>query len=287
MLNKVLLNKTFFNRALLDKVLFSKTFFNKVFKGVILSIFLMICLVLPITGFTASSTGLKNIPKVISFADNDQVSVILSNVDVNRISIKGDKIQHVNGPTGLYTAKTDGIGAVFLTVYTRSPFTVYLSTVKGHSVSLFIAPRSMVGKTIVLRPTTIITQTAHWEKNSAYQGLLITLMNGMVNHQAPEGYAYKDIKKIKEIKEIQEIKKTKNIKKAQSVDFFGIANITPIAMFTGAHLIGVVSIIHNKTRKPITLKPSYFYSHGVRSVALSCQTIRPLGTGLLYKIVGR
>lgn len=224
-------------------------------------------------------SGLKNIKniakstknaKTISFADNEQINVSLSKVDINRISIQGDKIQSLNGPTGLYTAKNDPNGAAYLTLYANTPFILYVSTVNNHSLSLFITPQAAVGRTIVLIPTSPTKTADHLEDNSVYQKLMITLMNAMINKKALDDYAY------------SEPKKTKSVK---STDFFGMASLKPIAFYNGAELNGIIYEIKNKTREPITLRPSYFYQSGVRAIALSTQTIESNATDLLYEIV--
>ena len=91
----------------------------------------------------------------------------------------------------------------------------------------------------------------------------------MINNEALEDYAYGE---------------TKGSKKT---DFYGIADIKPIAFYSGSHLVGIVSELKSKSKTPIALKPSYFYRPGIRAVALSCQTIAPSETGLLYQVVGR
>lgn len=216
----------------------------------------------------ASGVGLKHSPQQISFADHDQLNVVLSDVDVNRISVAGDKIQRLNGPTGIYTARNDASGAAYLTVNTHLPFTVFISTVNGHNLSLFVAPRGIIGKTVILKPVTPSKKAAAWEKSSSYQKLLVKLINGMINHQAPEGYAFSYIN-------------------GKNTNFYNIGVLKPVAVFTGAHLQGIVYELINKTKKPIILKPSYFYDSKVCAVSLSQQTIAPKGMGLVFKVISR
>jgi len=213
------------------------------------------------------SKNLRNGAMTLSFSDNEQISVILSKVDINRISVQGDKIQSLNGPTGLYTAKNDPSGAAYLTLYANTPFILYVNTVNNHNLSLFITPQATVGKTIVLISTSPTKTADHLEDNSIYQKLLVTLMDAMINKKMLDDYAFSVPKKVK------------------SSDFFGIADLKPIAFYNGAALNGVIYEMKNKTQGLITLRPSYFYQAGVRAVALSKQTIEPKETGLLYEIV--
>jgi len=216
-----------------------------------------------------STLGIKNSAQNISFSDNEQISVILSNTDINRLAIQGDKIQNINAPLGLYTAKNDISGAVYVTLNGTLPFTMYLTTVGGHTVSLFINPRPIVGKVIILQPTSTLTTATHWEKDSNYQKILVTVIANMINHQTPDGYVFSAVSNPK------------------TTDFYGIANLRPVAIYTGSNLTGLVFEVKNKTRGFITLRPAYFYKTGVRAVALSVQTIDPYGIAFLYEVINK
>ncbi|EKE00995.1 MAG: IncF plasmid conjugative transfer pilus assembly protein TraK, partial [uncultured bacterium] len=217
---------------------------------------------------TLKTTDVKSGVIEKSFADNEQVNVVLSNRDINRVLVKADKIQSINGPTGLYTAKNDVSGSVYISLYGEVPFTVFASTVKGHNFSLLITPRAVTGRTVILEPTSPSLLTARFEETDGYQKLLVTLINGMINSEALEDYAYGEIKKSKKTS-------------------VGVVSIKPIASYSGSHLLGIISEVKNKSKAPIALKPSYFYKPGVRAVALSQQMLGPSETGLLYQVIGR
>jgi len=113
------------------------------------------------------------------FTENQQIEVVLSNRDINRVLVKGDKIQSVNGPTGLYMAKNDIAGSAYISAYGESTFTVFISTVNGHNFSLLVSPKAVAGKTIILQPTTLLSP--QFEEAASYQKLLITLTSAMIN----------------------------------------------------------------------------------------------------------
>jgi len=214
-----------------------------------------------------SALGIKNSAQTIPFADNEQISVVLSSSDINRLVVQGDKIQNINAPLGLYNAKNDTSGAVYITLLSTLPFTIYFTTVGSHNFSLFVNPRPIVGKSVILQPTSVSAVTAHWEENSSYQKILVKLITTMINHQTADGYLYS------------------NAVKAKSGDFYGIADMKPLAFYIGSHLTGVVFAIQNKTKNPITLRPAYFYKSDVRAIALSQQFINPAATAFLYEVV--
>ena len=203
------------------------------------------------------------------FADNEQINVILSNRDINRLLVSGDKIQSINGPAGLYTAKNDAIGSGYISLYGDTTFTIFVSTLKGHNFSLLVSPRSVAGRTVILNSTTPSVSTARFEETESYQKVLVALITSMINNEAIEDYAYSEAKGSKETR------------------FYGIADIKPITFYSGSHLVGIISELKNRSKAPITLKPSYFYKPGVRAIALSCQTIAPSEVGLLYQVISR
>lgn len=207
----------------------------------------------------------------ISFADNEQINVVLSNKDINRVLVKGDKIQSVNGSSGLYVAKNDTAGSAYISVYVDTPFTIFASTEKGHNFSLLVTPSAVTGRTIVLNPTTppsVLPLSANKPAEAeSYQKALVELIKIMVNNEAVENYARIEVKK------------------AYKIKFYNVAEIQQIASYSGSSLIGTVATIKNKSSKPLVLKAPYFYKPRVRAVAISQQIINPKATGLLYQVI--
>ena len=207
----------------------------------------------------------------ISFADNEQIKITLSNRDINRISVIDDKIQSINGPTGFYTAKNDLSGSAYIGINTDNTFTLFASTIKGHQISLLITPRRAPGRTIVLNPTSPSRSSTHVGVIESYQKVMITLISGMISNEMPSDYVYILTKKPK------------------SYDLYRIITVKPIGYYMGSHFLGVISEIRNKTNQSITIKPSNFYAQrqGVRAVALSEETLAPKASGLLYQVYSR
>lgn len=217
-------------------------------------------------GLIVSNTVLAD---SISFKDNDTIHAQLSLTDINRIAIVKDKISSINAPTGLYTAKNDSNGSAYVTLLGSDPFMMFISTTNGHSVALFVTPQKTVGKTLVLNPITSIKNESHTESATTYQNVLVSLIRGMVRQDSPDGFSYRKALKPKK------------------KDFFGIAELTPIAFYDGAELLGTIYKITNKSSKAITLQSSSFYEHDIRAVALSTQTLEPQASGLLYEVKSR
>lgn len=231
--------------------------------------------------FTKKAAAIDASVKEIPFADNEQIRAALSNRDINRVFVTGDKIKTIHGPTGLYTAKndpSDPFGSAYISIYSDTSFTIFLATVKGHNFSLLVTPKTMPGRTVILEPTTPSLLSNSQAETDSYQKTLVDLMNNMINLEPLEDYEYFSISEAKKQKWIKNIKKT---------SFYNIADVDPIAFYRGEKLSGIISKIRNKTKNPIALKPSYFYQSGVRAVALSQQIISPMDACWLYQIVGQ
>jgi conjugal transfer pilus assembly protein TraK len=219
--------------------------------------------------------------KEIPFADNEQIKVTLSNRDINRVLVTGDKIKTIHGPTGLYTAKNDSSdpsGSAYISIYSDVSFTVFLATIKGHNLSLSVTPKTSAGRTVILEPTSPTLLANNKVEADSYQKTLIDLMNNMINLEPCEDYEYFSI---------NEAKKHKWIKNIKKIEFYNVADVIPVAFYRGEKLSGIISKIRNKTKNPLILQPSYFYQSGIKAVALSLQTIPPLEACWLYQIVGQ
>jgi type-F conjugative transfer system secretin TraK len=220
-------------------------------------------------------SGAKEIP----FDDNEQIKVVLSNRDINRVLVIGDKIKTIHGPTGLYTAKNDPSdlsGSAYISIYSDTSFTVFLATVKGHNLSLLVTPKTAPGRTVILEPTTPSLFANNPTEADGYQKTLIDLISNMINLEPCEDYEYFSVSEAKKHKWIKNIKRT---------NFYNVADVTPIAFYRGEKLSGIISKISSRTRNPLTLKPSYFYQPGVKAVALSLQILAPLEECWLYQII--
>lgn len=196
----------------------------------------------------------------ITFAEEEQIKLALSNKDINKIAVKGDKIQSINGPTGAYTAKNDPLGAMYLSTTSDKSFTVFLTTAAGHNVSLLITPKAITGKTTTLQPTLRL---------DTYQKEITDLITAMINQEELSNYSYQVATK------------------AKSSNFYKLATIKPQSYYIGSKFVGIISSITNKTSTELKLLPSYFYQVGVKAVTLSQTELAAKTSCLLYQIIER
>lgn len=208
-------------------------------------------------------------PETLPVKDNQQLAVTLSRVDMNRIEVLGDQIRELTYPTGFCTDKQGDDGASFLNVNVNEPFTLYIATESGHHFSLLVNPKAIVGKTLMFQNDSPSQKALLWERSENYQNLLVDVMRSMMLKQTPSGYIRRWFERNK------------------SYAIFKNVFVTPIVFYQGAHLIGRVYRLQNQSKKSLTLSPRDFYAPGVRAVALSQQTLKPLGLGTLYEITSR
>jgi type-F conjugative transfer system secretin TraK len=206
----------------------------------------------------------------LAVANGDHVNLILSNQDVNRISVEGDRITNVNGASGLFTAKNDDTGAVYINIYGKTKFTLYLVTEKEYKISILVIPKATAGKTVnlVAAPLVEVGDSVS-EDTGGYAKRLIKLVTYMVGQERSREYDYI------------------LLSKTAKTNWRDLAEIRPVATYVGSKLMGVVSVVRNKTKQEVVLKESYFYNQRTRAVALSSSLLPSKGTVYLYQVVSK
>lgn len=228
---------------------------------------LTIMLILFIMSFNASALQIKSV------IDNETISAKISSQDVTRIFVQGDRIKSLKGIKGAYTRENDEKnGEVYIQpapAYQGSAFTVMIETEKGRHFTLILNPVSVPSETLMLVPKGVGREEArHFERASSYELTLTHLMQEMVSHQVPEGYA------------VQQIDKKK---------CFHLGNIATFKLKTiyqGFNLRGEVFELTNTKSYAITLDESSFYKVGVRAISLSSTKVAPYGNAYIYRIMG-
>ena len=204
----------------------------------------------------------------INFKNNESISVDISSVDANRIVVKGDKIVSVSCMNNACTAKNLPDGSAYLTVNNNmQKFSAFINTEQGRYVALFLDPKAMPGKTIILHADQAGQKQPEWEKNSPYEDILVKLTDAMKNGGQTEGYSQVPM-----------------TGKSTTVSFASQLTIEPLRQYIGTKLKGVVYKVTNTTDKPAQIKPYQFYDHGVRSVSLSSNFVAPHGYIFAYII---
>lgn len=207
-------------------------------------------------------------PIQLPFSEGETQALVLSQTNINHLTVQSDWISHVECPQGACVAQQhpdDQTGSVYLTISGEKPFTLYVTTQNSRHFALQITPKNLPGQTVLLMPKQRGLKAPVWEKSSPYVKTLVDLMRAMMRDEAPEGYGRDNLS-------------------TQSQTMDGKLSVTLVTEYTGNDLKGVHYHLQNTSGQSLTLSPSHFYRPGVRAVALTEQTIPQAGTAELYLI---
>ena len=216
-------------------------------------------------------------PSVIAFNQGQRISLNLSNVDINRLSVPGDQITDIKCPgTAVCTVnydKTDSSGAAYVSLAATDPFTMYIITAQDRSFSLLVTPQAVPGETYVFQPMGSGVNASGWEKDTDYEDINISVIGQMINGQSPDGFGY------------QQCSKDSPCANMSAQKVYGVIQMTPVAEYDGDDVIGLVYQLTNTGKEDFTAPPSAFYHTGVRSISLQSQTLKGGESANLYEVI--
>lgn len=106
---------------------------------------LVLAVLLLISGFTFAET--------IKVKDGKTTKVKISATELNRIKVKGGRIDNVRAPSGLMILETDAErGEVFLRPTTTRSFSVFISADNDETYTLLMTPAAVPALNLVLNP---------------------------------------------------------------------------------------------------------------------------------------
>lgn len=203
-----------------------------------------------------------HLPTEISFHDNEKINVTLSDHDINRVLVSHDEVTELTYPADYCKDHRESDGSVELTLATQVPFTMYFATKQGHHFSLRVLPKNKLGETVSLvAQDPSVERIAGLALGTSYPEQLIDFMKKMMRKKIPAVAST-----------------ASNIPVGKSL------TLTLVHVVHGTRFQGEVYQLQNKSKIPMTLKPSDFYHDGIRAVAISESTLAPLATAILYAV---
>ncbi len=223
-------------------------------------------------------------PVSIQVANDQQAKIDLSNVDANRIFVKGDKIIGFKEPKDHLVAYNDQSGSIYMNVYGKTPFTAFVTTQKGRHFSLLIIPKSKPGVTVRFIPTSPAfshyvnhsLSAKRFEQSTPYEKTLINLLKDTMLQKTPAGYSVISSSSFKRIP-IFTVPKHFNKRKLVSEQI--------VAGFLGGELAVRVIKISNTSNHAISLYANDFYRPGVRAVAIAHDMIPARQSTDVYEVI--
>lgn len=180
-------------------------------------------------------------------------SVLVSNKDINMLSIKGDRIASLALPKTVEVEQDTKSGAAFLKFNSKQNIKGYIQLESGKQFSVEFVVSDVQGDNIVLiKPDVASSKPLNMGRD--YTKALARLLRGMFNQEAVEGFDMSVVGK-----------KTKLFNK----------NVEHLLIFTGEQVQGDVYLYKNKTKRIVDLRETDFFTPGVRAVSLSNSTVKP------------
>ena len=206
------------------------------------------------------------------FRDNADLSIVLSQSNINRLVVKGDKITQAHYPVGALDIQHDEDGGLYVSVANHAPFTLFVDTESGHHFSATVSTEDVLGKTVEFVPQQLAQdKTLPAVKLLTAQitipkaDTITSLMSIMISGKTPNGYEQKNhYGRVKRLNQ-------------------GLV-LTPKSTFTGMEFKGEVFELYNGGRRAIDLQEDWFSDATAKAVSLSSTTLAPKHTAKLYRI---
>lgn len=208
-------------------------------------------------------------PLVIAFEEGEQFNLSLSNLNFNRVFVEGETITQLNYPEGSLTVdksemdKTESTeSSVYLKPNFEVPITLFLTTNKGHHLSLTLTPGGAIGKTLRLvakAPTKLNYVKSNTPDLTEVDEAIAALKAG----ETPKGFNEKNI-----------IPSPFYIKKD--------IKVTLEKQYQGGGLTGYVYRLENKSKHEIALTTDLFSHRFAKRLSLSDETLLPKKVAYLY-----
>lgn len=206
----------------------------------------------------------------ISVPENENINLSLSKNNINRLLLTKDKITKFRYPQGfLELDQNDSDGSIYLTGLYEKPFTVFVTTKRGHHFSININAINGPGKTVEIKNTTPSIMSANrWEGNGDIKESASKLINYIASGNVPDGYSIEN----------DFPKKTKR--------FNRWLTIKKIKQFKGDRLTASIYQLTNNDKNPVYLKESEIHIPGSIALYLDSRKVESLSTVTLYRVSG-
>lgn len=156
----------------------------------------LLSLAMAITATLTSVMAQAADPVKVPVSPDAQVRIALSNTDPNMVVVLGDRIVAVDSAQGVFVNANDygqtgqANGGVVLITKQDKPFTFYVRTEGGLTVSIVGVPQKREGRIVQLLSDTPVRHrdAQTWERSHPYVNTLVDLQRALLNGRVPQGY---------------------------------------------------------------------------------------------------
>ncbi|HHH1368300.1 TPA: type-F conjugative transfer system secretin TraK [Yersinia enterocolitica] len=207
-------------------------------------------------------------PQQIPFTPDAQVNLVLSNTNPNMVVVPGDRIVAIDSNEGMLgdsRGKTgQQNGGVVLTTVQEKPFTFYLRTEGGQSLSVVATPQKSAGKTYHLMSQRPVKRPAaqKWETSQPYVSTLVDIQKALSRGEVPPHFMEAPVTLLPTFKTLP-----------------AVLQAQPETMWMGGELRVYRYRVRNTGTTGMALPERLFSAPGVRSVMISPYTATLLPSG--------
>lgn len=195
-------------------------------------------------------------PVDIPVGPDSQVRIAISNTDPNLFVVPGDRIIAVDSVQGMFVnankvqGQANG-GVVLMTTQTR-PFTFYIRTAGGLTVSVIGLPQKRRGRVLHFLSDTPreSESTRQWERSQPYIHLLTDVQKAVLKGKTPQGFLKAPVAAMPRLQLTAELK------------------VEPVDMWSGGELRLYRLDVLNAGRHVLAFTEKLFQAEGVRAVMI-------------------
>ena len=199
--------------------------------------------------------GMQN----ITVTELQPVRAVVSQNDINLISLKGDRIESLALPNSVEVEQNTKNGSAFMRFKSKNVVKGFLTTEMGAKYQLEFVPSDIASETIVLIAPG--QKSAESVNAREYTQMLAQLLRAMYNEVELDGYARGVNSKSLKINKMK---------------------LNLDVTYVGAAIEGQVLEFKNTTDKAIELKELDFYDPNVRAVSIVDKTVSPGDTTQVF-----
>lgn len=225
----------------------------------------------------ANTVFAGDLPSVLAFEEGEQFKVALSRINFNRVFVEGESIIKLSYPEQALTVdksemdKPDSKEAsVYIKPNFETPITLFITTDKGHHLSLTLSPDESAGKTLrlALKTKTKLTYVKAdvLEPESAVD-VATEAMAAMKEGQVPNEFKVEAVKP-------RPFYLKKDIK------------VSLEKQYLGKDLMGYVYKLENRSNHEIEISTDLFANNLAKSLSLSQEHLAPKEVAYLYGLYG-
>lgn len=204
-------------------------------------------IILILLACSGSVFGVQN----VNVNETSPVRLVVSNNDINLISLKNDRIESLALPNSVEVEQNNKTGSAYLKFKGNSPVKGFLISETGAKYQLEFVPSNIPAETITLIKPGIETKIQGADTRE-YTQMLAQLLRVMYNQSELDGYERAMTEKKVKFKKMNLILET---------------------TYFGAAIDGQIYEYENTTKEIKNLKEIDFYDVGVRSVAILNKTL--------------